>query len=263
MKLNQDTIREMAEDGQRLDGRDLKEMRDIKVETDYINETSEGSALVEIGDTKVLVGLSIEIEEPYDDRPGKGTIVTNAELAPMARRDYESGPPQEDGVELARVVDRGIREAEAIDLEDLCMVEGEKVYTVFIDAHVLNDDGNLIDATSLAAMAALKSGYLPAYDEEQGELNRDEKWKDIELQCEPITVTGHKIGDTLLWDTTGEEEKALDARLTVSKKKNGNIVAMQKGETQPFTADEMSQIMTEADEKIQKLREILEAEVGE
>lgn len=263
MKLNQETVREMAEDGERLDGRDLDEFREINVETDYINETSEGSALVEIGDTRVLVGLSIEIEEPYSDRPDKGTIVTNAELAPMARRDYESGPPQEAGVELARVVDRGIREAEAIDLKDLCMVEGEKVYTVFIDVHVLNDDGNLIDASSLAAMAALKSGYLPAYDEEAGELNRDEKWKDIELQCEPITVTGRKIGDTLLWDTTGEEEKALDARLTVSKKKDGNIVAMQKGETQPYTAEELSQTMTEADEKIEKLRQIVEEEVGE
>jgi len=66
-----------------------------------------------------------------------------------------------------------------------------------------------------------------------------------------------------MWDVTGEEEKALDARLTVAKKKDGNIVAMQKGETQPFTADEMSQIMSTADEKIQKFREILEAEVGE
>ncbi|MFB6181217.1 MAG: exosome complex protein Rrp42 [Candidatus Nanohalobium sp.] len=263
MKLNEETIRSMAEDGERLDNRDLNEYREIKIETDYINETSEGSALVEIGDTKVLVGLSIEIEEPYDDRPGKGTIVTNAELAPMAKREYESGPPQEEGVELARVVDRGIREAEAIDLEDLCMVEGEKVYTVFIDVHVLNDDGNLIDAASLAAMAALKSGYLPAYDEEAGELNRDEKWKDIELQCEPVTVTGRKIGDTLLWDTTGEEEEALDARLTVSKKKDGNIVAMQKGGTQPYTAEEISETMSKADEKIEKLRNLLEDEVGE
>ncbi|MFB6175054.1 MAG: exosome complex protein Rrp42 [Candidatus Nanohalobium sp.] len=263
MKLNQKTIREMAEGGERLDGRDFDSFRDIEVETGYIHETSEGSALVQIGDTKVLVGLSIEIEEPYSDRPEKGTIVTNAELAPMAKREYESGPPQEAGVELARVVDRGIREAEAIDLNDLCMEPGEKVYTVFIDIHVLNDDGNLIDASSLAAMAALKSGYLPAYDEEAGELNRDEKWKDIELQCEPITVTGRKIGSTLLWDTTGEEEKALDARLTVSKKKDGNVVAMQKGESEPFTSDELSQIMTEADEKIEKLREIVEEEVGE
>ncbi len=263
MKLNQETIRSMADEGERLDGRDLDEYREVEVETDYIHETSEGSALVKIGDTKVLVGLSIEIEEPYSDRPEKGTIVTNAELAPMAKREYESGPPQEAGVELARVVDRGIREAEAVDLEDLCIEAGEKVYTLFIDIHVLNDDGNLIDASSLAAMAALKSGYLPKYDEDEDELDRDEKWKDIELQCEPVTVTGRKIGNTLLWDTTGEEEKALDARLTVSKKKDGKVVAMQKGGRQPYTAEEISQTMSEADEKIEKLRQILEEEVGE
>ena len=111
----------MVKDGDRLDGRDLDEMRDIELETDYINETAAGSAKVTIGKTQVVVGLSVSLEEPYPDRPDSGTIVTNAELAPMASREYESGPPQEDGVELARVVDRGIREAEAVDLEELCI----------------------------------------------------------------------------------------------------------------------------------------------
>ncbi|MFB6203671.1 MAG: exosome complex protein Rrp42 [Candidatus Nanohaloarchaea archaeon] len=262
MKINQRTIRKMVQDGERLDGRDLDEFREIEVETDYINETANGSAMVRIGDTKVLVGISVEVEEPYPDRPESGTIVTNAELAPMASREYESGPPQEDGVELARVVDRGIREAEAIDLEDLCIEPGEKVYTVFIDAHVLNDDGNLIDATSLAAVSALKTGYLPAYSTEDREIKRDEKWKDIELDTEPVTVTGRKINGQLLWDTTGEEEEAQDARLTVSINEEGNIVAMQKGEMQPFSQDEINQIMDHAQEKTAMLREKIDEATG-
>jgi exosome complex component RRP42 len=263
MKLNQDTIRKMIKDGDRLDGRDLDEFRDIEVETDYIHETAEGSAKVTIGDTQVVVGVKVGVESPYDDRPNQGSIVTNAELAPMAAREYESGPPQEPGVELARVVDRGIRESDAVDLEELCIEPGEKVLTIFIDVHVLNDDGSLIDASSLAAMAALKTGFIPEYDEESGTLNRDEKARDIPLEEEPVTVTGHKINGELLWDTTGEEEDARDARLTVSLNEHGNVVAMQKGETEPFSQEEVMDIVNQAEDKTQKLREILHEAAGE
>lgn len=257
MELNKQTIRKMVEDGERLDDRDLEEFRDIEIETDYINETAEGSARVTVGKTQVVVGLKVDVEEPFPDRPNKGTIVTNAELAPMAAREYESGPPQEAGVELARVVDRGIRESEAVDLEELCIEPGEKVLTLFIDVHVLNDDGNLIDASSLGALAALKTGFIPEYDEETGELNRDEKQMDVPLEEDPVTVTGHIINDKLLWDTTGEEEDARDSRLTVSINEHGNVVAMQKGDTQPMTQEEIMDTVEKAEDKISQLREIL------
>lgn len=262
MKINEETIRKIIEDEERLDGRGLEEYRDIEIEPNWVRETAEGSAKVTIGNTQVLVGLSVDVEDPYDDRPDEGTIVTNAELAPMAAREYESGPPQEPGVELARVVDRGIREAEAVDLEKLCIEEGEKVYTLFLDVHVLNDDGNLIDAASLGALAALKTGFIPEYDEEEG-LQRDEKAMDVPLQYEPVTVTGRKIEDTLLWDTTREEEDALDARLTVSIKKDGNVVSMQKGERQPYSQEEIQDTISKAQEKTGELRELLDEACSE
>lgn len=261
MKLNEKDIRSKVKEGKRHDGRGLEEYRDIEIETDYINETAEGSAKVSIGDTQVVVGVSTEVEEPYPDRPESGTIVTNAELAPMADREFESGPPREPGVELARVVDRGIRESEAIDLNDLCIEPGEKVYTVFIDVHILNNDGNLIDASSLGAMAALKSGYLPEYDEETGQLDRDSKWKDIELSTEPITATARKINGELVFDTIRDEEEALDARITVSIDENDQVVAMQKGEEAPYSTLEIVEGMEKVKEKTSEFRELLEEAV--
>lgn len=263
MKLNTDTIRRMAKDKERLDDRDLNEFREIEIETDYIHETAEGSARVRVGDTQVVVGVKVGVEEPYSDRPDEGTIVTNAELAPMAAREYESGPPQEEGVELARVVDRGIRESEAIDLEELCIEPGEKVMTIFIDVHVLNDDGNLIDVSSLGAMAALKSGFIPEYDAEEDKLLRDEKARDIPIDTEPVTVTGHKIGEEIFWDVTGEEEDARDARLTVSINEHGNVVAMQKGGRQPLSQQEIRDIIEEAETQTGNLRELLDNAVEE
>ena len=135
--------------------------------------------------------------------------------------------------------------------------------TLFIDVHVLNDDGSLIDASSLGAMAALKTGFIPEYDEETDSLVRDEKARDIPLVEEPVTVTGHKINGEIVWDTTGEEEEAQGARLTVSINEHGNVVAMQKGETEPLTHDEIMEIVDQSEGKIEKLREQLDASAGE
>ena len=259
MKLNTDTIKEMAEDGERLDGREPNEYREIEVEKNYISTTSQGSAKVSIGDTQVIVGISFDVESPYSDRPDSGTIVTNAELAPMADREFESGPPQEAGVELARVVDRGIRESEAIDLEALCIEPGEKVYTAFIDVHILNNDGNLLDAAALGAIAALTDGYVPAYDEEADELNHDDvAMEDIPMTKVPVTATGRKIGDTIMWDTTREEEEALGSRLTVTLTEEDQVVAMQKGGRDAFTEEDISQIIDGAKNHVQSFRELLE-----
>jgi len=263
MQLNIDTIRKMIKDGERLDGRETDEFRKIELEPDYINETAEGSAKVSIGDTQVVVGLKVGAEEPFPDRPGTGNIVTNAELAPMAAREYESGPPQEEGVELARVVDRGIRESGAVDLEALCIEKGEKVYTLFLDLHVLNDDGSLIDACSLGAMAALMTGFVPEYDKETGNIVRDEKAMDVPLEEEPVTITGHRINGELVWDTTGEEEDARDSRLTVSINEKGNVVAMQKGDNEPMTQEQIMEIVEKGESKIEELRRVLDAATGE
>ncbi|MFB6158756.1 MAG: exosome complex protein Rrp42 [Candidatus Nanohalobium sp.] len=262
MEINKRTIKKMAEDGERLDGRDMDEYRDIELETDYIPTTAQGSAKVCIGDTQVVVGLSMEVEEPFPDQPGKGSIAVNAELAPMASREFEAGPPGEKGTELARVVDRGIRESEAVDFEELCIEKGEKVYTIFIDVHVLNHDGNLIDASALGALAALKTGYLPEYSEEEG-LVHDGETRDIPMTKEPVTVTGRKIDGQLLWDTTVEEEEAQAARLTISTTEEDKIVAMQKGGREALTQGEIREIISQSGDKISEIREILHEETGE
>ncbi|MFB6076924.1 MAG: RNA-binding protein, partial [Candidatus Nanohaloarchaea archaeon] len=163
---NQEYIRGLVEDGDRLDDRDFDEFRDIDLEAAHVRETADGSAYVEMGDTKLVVGISTDIDSPYDDSPKSGTLITNAELGPMASEDWEAGPPTIEAVELARVVDRGIRESGIIDLEDLGIVEGEKCWMLFVDIHVLDYDGNLIDASFLGAVTALLSGEMPAYDEE-------------------------------------------------------------------------------------------------
>ena len=113
--------------------------REIKIEQGLI-ERAEGSARVLLGKTEVLVGVKVETGEPFSDTPNEGVLTVNAELVPIASPNFEAGPPDENSIELARVVDRGIRESKAIDNEKLCIEPGKKVFVVFVDVYVLNHE---------------------------------------------------------------------------------------------------------------------------
>ncbi|HEC95126.1 MAG TPA: exosome complex protein Rrp42, partial [Thermoplasmatales archaeon] len=166
--LKKDYLNKLAQQNKRIDGRAFNEYRKITIEAGLVRK-AEGSARVKIGNTQVLTGVKLDVGEPYPDSPESGVLTTSAELIPLASPDFEAGPPREDAIELARVVDRGVRESEVIDLEKLCIEPGEKVWIVFVDIHVLDYDGNLFDASSLAALAALATARVPAERFELGE----------------------------------------------------------------------------------------------
>lgn len=254
LEVNREYVRGLIEDGERLDGRDFDEFREIELENGYIRETADGSAYVEIGDTRLVVGISTEIGDPYDDSPNSGTLITNAELGPMASEDWEAGPPTIEAVELARVVDRGIRESGMIDLEDLGIEEGEKCWLLFVDIHVLDFDGNLIDASFLGAVTAMLGGTLPAYDLEEDELDRDEVGGPIPAEGIPVTLTGRKVGDQIMVDTTGEEEDVEDSRLTVTLDADDNLVSLQKGEPDAMSSSDAMEIVNMTADRAEELR---------
>ena len=64
---------------------------------------------------RFLCGVKVGTGEPFEDTPNDGVLTVNAELVPVASPNFEPGPPNEDSIELARVVDRGISESHAID----------------------------------------------------------------------------------------------------------------------------------------------------
>jgi exosome complex component RRP42 len=223
-KVRQRQIQQVIDTGKRLDGRTLTDFREFKIEEGVI-EKAEGSARVFLGNTQILVGVKVETGEPFPDTPNEGVMTVNAELVPLASPTYEPGPPDETSIELARIVDRGIRESKAIDTEKLCIEAGKKVFVVFVDVYVLNADGNLIDAAALAAMSALMNTKMPNYEIKDGELKIKQGYSSLPLRSHPITVTIGKINNKLLIDTGAEEEAVIDARLSMAVNDEGNICA--------------------------------------
>ncbi|MEM1689094.1 MAG: exosome complex protein Rrp42 [Candidatus Hadarchaeales archaeon] len=247
-RIKKDYIMSLLQQGKRIDGRAFDQFRSVSVEKGII-QTANGSALVKMGATQVLVGVKIGKGEPFPDQPEEGILVVNAELLPLASPTFEPGPPDEDAIELARVVDRGIRESKCLELEKMAIVPGEEVWTVFIDIYVLDHDGNLIDASALAAIAALTDTKPPA----------DEAWKlqGFPLRKYPVAVTFAKIGDQLLLDPNLEEEQVMDARLTMAFTEDGALCAMQKGGKGYFTREEVERAFQIARQKSAELRRLL------
>ncbi len=213
--LRQELTR-LANEGERLDGRSQWEGRDITLETNCLYN-AEGSAKVTIGGTIVFAGVKFEIRAPWPDRPTQGSLMCGAELRPVAHVKYEPGPPSPQSIELGRVVDRGIRESGCIDMDDLCIVPGEKVWGVMIDIHVLSDQGNIFDACGLAAIAALRTAIVPAERFDVGEDYR------LKVNGTPIMASFTRVGGRYIYDPSEEEELGGDERIHITLGDKGHV----------------------------------------
>lgn len=242
--------------GVRFDGRDCSAWRDLSIETG-VTKSAEGSARVRCGKTDIIVGVKLSVGTPFPDSPNKGVLMVGAELRPLAHPSFEAGPPSYEAIEVARVIDRGIRESGMINEESLCITPGEKVWIVNVDICPLNHDGNLIDLGTLGALAALKETRLPGLTDD-GQVDYEKRTDTkLELLEEPIAVTVLKIGSTFLIDPTFEEERVLDARLTVTSLSNGKICALQKGGSGTLSLDDVKKMVALAQKKSGELRKQL------
>jgi exosome complex component RRP42 len=261
--LTKQKLRKMFSEGKRFDSRGLSDYRDIEV-TYEVSNKAEGSSRVTLGKTEVIAGVKLQVGEPYPDSPNKGNLMVSGDLLPLASPRFESGPPKFNAIELPRLVDRAIRESGMIEFDKLCIEKGEKVWTVIIDIYPINDDGNLIDAASIAAMAALKQTVLPELDKD-GKINYEKKTtKKLPLSKEiaPISFSFFKLGDSLILDPTREEEEACDARVTFGISKwNGQYMlnsCQKKGEA-ALSKEEVAEIMKVIPKKFDELNKKLKS----
>lgn len=255
------TLKQMFEAGKRFDKRGLFDFRELSVELNVSNK-AEGSARVRLGKTEVIAGVKLAIGEPYPDSLDKGNLVVSGDLLPLASPRFEMGPPGFYAVELPRLVDRAVRESKIIDLSKLVVKEGEKVWTVFIDLYPINDDGNLIDAATIAAVIALKNAVIPTLNKE-GNVDygvKSDKKLPISKETHPFSVTFYKLGKSIILDPTREESEACEVRVTFgisSWNKQYMINSSQKSGPTPFMQAEIEKMMEILPKKYEELNEKL------
>lgn len=250
MEVRKDYVLSKLRDGERIDGRTFDEIRSIEIKTGLIDK-AEGSAYVKLGNTQVVAGVKMQIGEPFPDTPDHGVMIVNAELVPLASPSFEPGPPDENAIELARVVDRGIRRSEAVDLKKLCIEEGEKVWMIFIDIWALDDDGNLMDASALAAIAALLNTTVPAERFGVGE--------DFPLPVRdlPIAVTSLIYEGKVLVDPCRDELSLGKNIITITTDQRDNIVSIQKSGPFLLSEDTFEDVLEISLRKAKDIRNLL------
>ena len=151
----------------RSDGRSPEQLRPVRITPDFIT-TAEGSALIEVGNTRVICTASIEESvPPFLRNSGKGWISSEYSMLPRSTltrtpREVSKGRPGGRTHEIQRLIGRSLRAV--MDLGKL----GER--TIWIDCDVIQADGGTRTASITGAFVALglaveklvEAGTLPS-----------------------------------------------------------------------------------------------------
>lgn len=192
---------------------------------------------VRLGKTRVLVKISAEVIAPYPDRKFDGLFTIAAELSPIASPAFEVGRQDQTEVLLSRILEKTIRRSGALDTESLCIIAGAKCFHIRADVHVLDHDGNLIDATCIALIAALSHFRRPdveIHGEDVTVYSPSEREPvKLSMQHLPFCITTSYYDAAedeaiMLLDATRLEEQCRDGEIVVSVNRFGEVCQVAK-----------------------------------
>jgi ribonuclease PH len=231
---------------ERPDGRGPTDLRPVKVELGY-QEWAEGSVLLEMGRTKVLVAAS------YDDRPprflqgtGKGWVTAEYSMLPRATaertsREVGKGRPSGRTQEIQRLIGRSLRAV--TDLAKL----GDG--TIWIDCDVLQADAG-------TRTASITGGYLALALALRALQERGVVTEEV-LTDSVAAVSAGMVGGRPVLDLSYEEDAAADVDFNVVMTGSGRLVEIQgTAEGTPFSRDDLTALVDLAETGIQQLTDL-------
>lgn len=172
-----------------------------------------------------LTSVQVEIGSPDPGAPNRGKLQVSVECSPVASPEYQGRGGEEWGAEMAHAVQAALLGGGGggggVDLSSLCILAGKTCWLVYVDALVLNNDGNVLSAVSLAAHAALVDTRVPRVevvaDEEGGgppEIELDDGAScglALDASRLPVVVTVSQVGSATVLDMDGAEEGCAEA----------------------------------------------------
>ncbi|KAF8435275.1 ribosomal protein S5 domain 2-type protein [Terfezia claveryi] len=252
-------VLEAIQQGLRVDGRQLDEFR--KVDISFGEEF--GLTDVKLGRTRVIARVSAEVTKPYPDRPFEGIFSITTELGPMASPAFEVGRSTEQEVLLARLIEKAIRRSNAIDQESLCIVAGQKCWSVRADVHFLDHDGALVDASCIAVIAALAHFRRPDVSVEGEKVTIHTLTERVPV---PLSILHHPIcvtfsffhgGEIVLMDATLQEEQLREGDMTITLNKHGEVCQISKAGGTAIEAVVLMRCATQALLVVRQVTELL------
>ncbi|KAJ3968677.1 ribosomal protein S5 domain 2-type protein [Lentinula raphanica] len=225
-------------DGRSIAQNDEREnaWRNVEVNVGSIT-TASGSALVRIGNTTVVCGVKAEICEPDLDNPSEGFLVPNVDLPALCSPKFKPGPPTEEAQVLSEKLNEVLGNG-MLPLSSLCIHSGKSAWVLYVDATVINYDGNVFDATLLAMVCALKNVMLPhaSYDPDVNRtictrpgVDPTKPSRKLVIQ-EDLVPYGFSFGvfacSHILPDPSASEEPLLDTSISIILDSHAQVLAV-------------------------------------
>jgi ribonuclease PH len=227
----------------RVDGRKPEELRKVKINTDYL-DYAHGSALVELGNTKVLCAASVESGVPaFLKGSGSGWVTAEYGMLPKSTvqrtpRESHRGRVVGRTSEIQRLIGRVLRTA--TDLRAL----GEK--SVVLDCDVIQADGGTRTAAITGAYVALHRALSRLV--ESGALSK------VPLVEQVAAVSVGIVDGTVVLDLCYDEDSRAYTDMNVAGTASGKFIEIQgTAEVRPFSQDEMLAMLALARKGIAKL----------
>jgi len=279
----------------RADGRSRVEGRKIEIIKTTNSVSGQTQCQVALGNTKALAAVSASPVVPFEDRPNEGVVKINVVLSAMAREEWDPSLKKQKAAQalhISSVIEHAVLETRAVDLEGLCIIAGRKVWAIKLDITILNDAGNVIDAGTLAAFAALSEFRRPDVavvgDSVQIFGLEDREPVPLSIHHMPLCITfslfnsaedsetvpskppkkNDKSGDIdendvdddehyFLMDPTDREELAHDGQITIIVNAHKEICGIHKHGWPPLASDQVSRLVSIATDRAPELAEEL------
>lgn len=170
---------------------------------------------------------------------------------------------------LSRILEKTIRRSGALDTESLCIIAGQKCFHVRADVHVLDHDGNLVDASCLALVAALMHYRRPDFEVRGEDVEvfdpREREPIKLSMQHQPFCITFgyYEDGSTMLLDSTVLEEQCREGEVIISMNRFGEVCQIAKYNGEPVDGMSVMSCMNTALEKVKMLDQFVKVKLAE
>ena len=237
----------------RGDGRAHDELRPVVITPRFIKH-AEGSALIEVGDTKVVCTVSVEDRvPPFLKGGGVGWITAEYGMLPRAtgtrsQREVSKGRPSGRTHEIQRLIGRSLRAV--IDMKAL----GER--TLWVDCDVIQADGGTRTASITGSFVAVVDALR--------HMQKARVFTELPLLDFVAATSVGKIGGAVLLDLNYEEDSKAEVDMNIVKTGGGRFVEVQgTAEDGSFSDEELAELMAMAHAGTQRLIALQREIVGD